>query len=48
MNRFIIDLNALHHNLRSIDSWMEKHEAKWTVVTKVLCGNPEVLRATKA
>lgn len=45
MNRLIIDLNALRHNLDKIGSWMDKCNAKWTVVTKVLCGHVDTLKA---
>lgn len=45
MNRVIIDLEKLKHNIKIIRSWMQKHEATWTVVTKVLCGHTDTLRA---
>ncbi len=45
MSRVIIDLHALAHNLSAINAWMERHGATWTVVTKVLCGHTESLRA---
>ena len=45
MNRVIIDLEALHHNIKVIDKWMENHSATWTLVTKVLCGHNDTLRA---
>ena len=45
MSRVIIDLHALAHNLNAINAWMERHGATWTVVTKVLCGHTESLRA---
>ena len=45
MNRVTIDLHGLKHNLRIIKDWMEKHSASWTVVTKVLCGHTDSLRA---
>jgi len=45
MNRLIINLEALRHNLTVIDGWMREHGATWTVVTKVLCGQPETLSA---
>ena len=32
-------------NLSVINRWMSQHEASWTVVTKVLCGHVETLRA---
>lgn len=45
MSRVVIDLHALAHNLNEINAWMERHGATWTVVTKVLCGHTESLRA---
>ena len=45
MNRVTINLNALQANLSVINRWMSQHEASWTVVTKVLCGHVETLRA---
>lgn len=45
MNRVIINLEALRHNLEVIDEWMREHGATWTVVTKVLCGQPDTLSA---
>ena len=45
MNRLVIDLNALRHNLDEIGTWMDRHHASWSVVTKVLCGHPDTLRA---
>jgi len=45
MNRVLINLEALHHNLQVIDGWMRRHGARWTLVTKVLCGHEPTLRA---
>jgi predicted amino acid racemase len=45
VNRVTIDLHGLKHNLRIIKDWMEEHSASWTVVTKVLCGHTDSLRA---
>jgi predicted amino acid racemase len=45
MNRVVINLEALEHNLHTIDRWLTAHQASWIVVSKVLCGNPEVLQA---
>ncbi len=45
MNRLTINLNALEHNLGCIDHWMRQWGARWTAVTKVLCGHREMLRA---
>ena len=48
MNRVIIDLSALEHNIRCVDGWMKDHGATWTLVTKVLCGNHDTLSALQA
>lgn len=48
MNRVIIDLHALRHNLQTIDSWISRHDAHWTLVTKMLCGQEATLRALHA
>jgi len=45
MNRVTINLHALEHNLSIIRSWMDQFSASWTVVTKVLCGHVDTLRA---
>jgi ornithine racemase len=45
MNRVTINTDALHHNIRVIDQWMSDHGATWTLVTKVLCGHQDTLRA---
>ena len=45
MNRVIINLDAIHHNLRTINKWMQRHGAAWTVVTKVCCGHADTMRA---
>lgn len=45
MNRITIDLQKLKHNIKVIKGWMEQHESTWTVVTKVLCGHTDTLRA---
>lgn len=45
MSRVIIDLRALEHNVAKINKWMRRQGAAWTVVTKVLCGHTETLRA---
>jgi predicted amino acid racemase len=44
MNRLTINPVVLRHNIEVIDSWMKKHHAAWTVVTKVLCGHADSLR----
>lgn len=43
MTRIIINPEVLRHNIEVIDRWMKQHGAKWTVVTKVLCGHVETL-----
>ncbi|MBN2338522.1 MAG: alanine racemase [Acidobacteria bacterium] len=48
MNRVLIDLEALGQNLKIIGGWMREHGASWTVVTKVLCGHADTLRALQA
>jgi ornithine racemase len=45
MNRVIIDLDVLQHNIQTIDSWMKENNAEWTLVTKVLCGHSDSLKA---
>jgi ornithine racemase len=45
VNRVTINLEALEHNLRLTNDLMERHGASWTLVTKVLCGHEESLRA---
>ncbi len=47
MNRVDFNVEALEHNLHTIDQWMRGHGASWIVVSKVLCGNPDVLRALR-
>lgn len=44
MNRVIVDLEALHENIRVVDKWMADHGAGWTLVTKVLCGHSDTLK----
>ncbi len=48
MNRVLINLEALQHNLGAIAAWMHTQDASWTVVTKVLCGHQDTLRALQA
>jgi len=48
MNRLVIDLNALHHNIRTVDKWVVAHGASWSLVTKAMCGFPDVLQALAA
>jgi len=45
VNRVTINLHGLKHNLQVIKRWMQNHPASWTVVTKVLCGHTDTLRA---
>ncbi|MBD3169975.1 MAG: alanine/ornithine racemase family PLP-dependent enzyme [candidate division Zixibacteria bacterium] len=45
MNRVLIDVNALSHNINVIDRWMREHNSSWTLVTKVLCGHHGTLKA---
>lgn len=45
MNRITIDVDALGHNYRTVQGWVEKHGATMTVVTKALCGHRESLQA---
>lgn len=45
MNRVIINLDRLQHNLSTINKWMRGHGSAWTVVTKVLCGHLDTMRA---
>lgn len=45
MNRLTINLAALQTNIATIDNWLQAHGASWTLVTKVLCGHSETLRA---
>jgi predicted amino acid racemase len=45
MNRLLINLEALKFNLAVINRWMERHGSTWTVVTKVLCGHSDTIKA---
>jgi len=45
MNRVVIDLNALRHNMHVIGGLMEQQQANWSVVTKSLCGHRDTIRA---
>ncbi len=45
MNRLIINLEALKYNIAVINKWMDRHNATWTVVTKVLCGHLDTIKA---
>jgi len=48
VNRVIIDLDVLRHNMSVIGQWMKKYGATWTIVTKVLCGHRETIKALLA
>jgi len=48
VNRVTIDLQGLRHNIKVIKGWMDKHQASWTVVTKVLCGHTSTLTALQS
>ncbi|MBN2464210.1 alanine racemase [candidate division WOR-3 bacterium] len=48
MSRLIIDLEALHHNIETIDGWVRDHGATWTLVTKALSGHLDTIRALQA
>ncbi|HUT78116.1 MAG TPA: alanine racemase, partial [Polyangia bacterium] len=47
MNRVIVNLEALRHNLEVVDRLMNRYGASWSVVTKALCGHEDVLRALR-
>jgi len=47
MNRLTIDLDALRHNIRTIDRWVTDHGASWSLVTKALCGHRDTLAALR-
>lgn len=47
MSRVVINLPALRDNIQTVAGWMAGHGAHWTVVTKVLCGHAESLRALR-
>lgn len=48
MNRLTINLDVLQNNIQKIDALMQKHGATWTLVTKVLCGHADSLRALQS
>ncbi len=48
MNVLTLNLQALLHNIRTIDKWVDAHGASWTLVTKVLCGHEDTLAALRA
>ncbi len=45
MNKVIIDLDALNHNFQLVNKWIKHHGGSWTLVTKVLCGHSDTLKA---
>jgi predicted amino acid racemase len=48
LSRLVINLDALHHNIQTIDGWVRNHGATWTLVTKALCGHADTIRALQA
>jgi len=48
VNRLVINLQALHHNIETIDGWIKNHGATWTLVTKALSGHLDTIRALQA
>jgi ornithine racemase len=48
MNRLVINLPALRHNIKTIDGWIRNHGATWTLVTKALSGHVDTIRALQA
>ena len=45
MNRIIVNLEHLRSNLSVVRRWMKARSSSWTVVTKVLCGHSETMKA---
>ena len=45
MNRVVINLEALQHNLLAIDELIRGYGASWSVVTKAISGHKDILRA---
>jgi len=45
MNRVVINLEALSHNLAAVGELMREHGATWTVVVKSLCGHQQTIEA---
>ena len=45
MTTVTINLQALKRNIEQINLWMDRANASWTLVTKVLCGQTETLKA---
>ena len=47
MNKVVINLEALRHNLAQIDMIISLQGATWTVVTKALCGHGDTIKALR-
>ena len=45
MSRLVMNLEALHHNLKTLNNLFSANNCNWTVVTKVMCGMPEIIDA---
>lgn len=45
MNRVIINIDALRHNVGVVSRWMKERNLEWTAVVKVLCGHKPTLAA---
>lgn len=45
MNKIVINLDALRHNLAHIDRVVSTQGASWSVVIKALCGHRETIKA---
>ncbi len=48
MNRVIINLESLRHNMEAVDRLMNGYGASWSVVTKALCGHADTIKALRA
>lgn len=47
MNKVVINIEGLRHNLAQIDRIVSLQGATWTVVTKALCGHSDTLKALR-
>ncbi len=45
MNQLTVNLEALKHNYLTVLDWVTQHGGQLTVVTKALCGHPQLLEA---
>jgi predicted amino acid racemase len=45
VNRVIVNLDHLRNNLMLVRKWMKGRASSWTVVTKVLCGHTQTMKA---